>query len=240
MKYMIHTHIKRLWYVQKFLVPEMLEQGIDKNKIIIWLDDKNRGNLYSFLDSCKYIKLNEDLNDIIWHMQDDVVISNDFYLKTLEYVFNDGITCGFVSQKYNNAYKDKIGLTDLYHSWLSFLCIAIPNKYASEFYDWMLIHRNDENDFEYKKRYLANKHDDFFFIHFMRDKHADSFSYHLKPNIVNHIDYLIGGSINKPRYEIVDAYYWEDNGELEHLKNKLGLNNELNILMLGGDNNEEI
>ena len=40
MKYMIHCCPKRMWYVEEYLIPSMLRQGIDRDSIIIWNDNK--------------------------------------------------------------------------------------------------------------------------------------------------------------------------------------------------------
>jgi len=39
MKYMIHACPERIWYVNNYLVPELLNQGITTQDIIVWNDD---------------------------------------------------------------------------------------------------------------------------------------------------------------------------------------------------------
>ena len=221
MKYMIHTYPTRLWYVKEYLVPSMIKQGIKENDIIIYNDENKLGNLYAFLDSMKWIKNNLNETDGTWHLQDDVIICHDFKKRSEENAVNDGIACGFVSGKYNKINKEYIGQTPLIRAWCSFPCIYIPNKYATEFLDWIKIAKTKDNEYEYKRRYNSNRHDDFFFIHFLREEHPDTFAYHVKPCLVDHIDYLIGGSINAPRPEPVRAYYWEDEYLVEELKHEM-------------------
>lgn len=43
--YLIHTMPKRKWYVENYLIPSMLEQGIKKDSITIYNDDNKAGNL---------------------------------------------------------------------------------------------------------------------------------------------------------------------------------------------------
>ena len=44
----------------------------------------------------------------------------------------------------------------------------------------------------------------------------------LKPNLINHIDYLLGGSIaNNYRKEKRMSYYWTENNLIDILENKL-------------------
>ena len=68
MKIMIHTCPERLWYVEEFLVPSLIAQGIDDIKV--WNDERRVGNLASCLASFASCSGGET-----WHMQDDVVIA---------------------------------------------------------------------------------------------------------------------------------------------------------------------
>ena len=43
MKYMIHLTPKREWYVNEYLIPSMIKQGIKREDIIKWNDDKGYG-----------------------------------------------------------------------------------------------------------------------------------------------------------------------------------------------------
>ena len=38
---MIHCCPKRIWYVEEYLIPSMLRQGIDRENIIVWKNNKN-------------------------------------------------------------------------------------------------------------------------------------------------------------------------------------------------------
>jgi hypothetical protein len=222
MKYMIHTHIKRLWYVEDFLISSMIKQGINEDDIVIVLDDKNIGNLKSFLFSLKSILKDESLKNEqgIWHLQDDVLLSSDFKKKSEYYAKKNTIINGFVSSTYNSLKLKNTGKQPLKNSWLSFPCIYIPNRYIEGFLSWIdVVRKEDRND--YKQRYESNRHDDFFMFMYLEETQGNIDVYNLKPNIVDHIDYLIGNSINKPRKEPVTGYYFEDEISRKRLEKEL-------------------
>ena len=104
MKIMIHSCNKRIEYVNNYLVPSLIKQGA--NDIIVFNDDHNEGCLKQWVSSCK-----KSLDfPAAWHLQDDVVICDDFYqrIKQLEGV--DKIINGFVCAKHNpSEYKKSCG-----------------------------------------------------------------------------------------------------------------------------------
>lgn len=136
MKYMIHSCNQRLWYVNKYLIPSMLDQGIRLEDIILFNDFLSVGNQASFYNSCKYIKNNLPEDKGMWHLTDDVIISHDFYRRTRSVPNNLNIRCGFVTNKFNPRNKKYIGAHPFSRCWRSFPCIYIPNKYAAGFIDW--------------------------------------------------------------------------------------------------------
>ena len=204
MKYIIHTYPKRLWYVEKYLVPSMIKQGIKKKDIYIYNDENGFGNLFAFLDSLRYIKENLKNEQGLWHLQDDVIISREFKnfteLPTPSYVIN-----GFVNKWYANV--EKCGLVKTKDYWYSFPCIYIPNKYIEEFLDWIdkvkYIH-------PYRKRYNKGRYDDWFFYKFLEDEHPTDVMLNLKPNLVDHIDYLIGYTSGTRSKKAVRSEYFKD------------------------------
>ena len=219
MKYIIHTHIKRQNYVDNYLIPSLEKQGIDSDDIFVVFDDGTNGNLKSFLYSLKSILTIPVLNEEkgIWHLQDDVIISKDFKKKCEMYAKKDMIINGFVSNNYNKNALKYTGKQPVKYMWLSMPCIYIPNKYVSEFLTWIDNVRNLEVN-DYKKRYKSNRHDDFFMYMFMQEVHGNESCYNLKPNLVDHIDYIIGNSINKPRKEQVRGFYYKNLDLVEKLE----------------------
>lgn len=162
---MIHTHPKRSEYVDNFLIPSLIKQGIDEDDIYVVLDSDGNGNLKSFLYSLKMIitipilKMQKG----IWHLQDDVIVSKDFKKKTENYGKKDMIINGFVSSNYNSKKLEKTGKQLIKESWLSMPCMYIPNRLIKDFLDWLDRVKNLEIN-DYKKKYKSNRHDDFFFI----------------------------------------------------------------------------
>ena len=223
MKYMIHTYPKRLWYVNKYLVPSMIKQGINQEDIFIFNDSNNRGNLQAFLDSLDWIWNTYGYAEIgFWHLQDDVIISKDFKERTQDNTIADNnVVNGFVSSNYNSRKLNLTGWQEVKNSWLSFPCVYIPNKYIGSFMNWLEKAKTKDNTLEYKRRYESNRHDDFFFYEFLRKRCKDDMVLNLKPNLVDHIDFLIGGSINKPRKEQVRGYYFEDLDLVEKLERNI-------------------
>lgn len=216
MKYMIHTIPLRQWYVDKYLLPSMLKQGIDREDITVYLDDKKDGNLKSCLKS--FASLPEKGHT--WHLQDDVILASNFAetCKRWEIPFPHEILCGFCS------IYDK-GVTDIAHNvenmWYSFQCIRINNKLAHEFVDWVQQQKQDE-DSKYLMQINNNMFDDYLFKSFIKEQHPrDLAIYNIKPNLVDHIDTLIGGSSLYQRNELMRSMYWEEPELIEELKKKL-------------------
>ena len=218
MKYMIHTYPKREWYVIKYLVPSMLKQGISKDDIIVVSDKLKLGNLKAFIHSLK--KVGEDT----WHLQDDIIICSDFKDRTEVLSYLNTIVCGFVHYEFNTGSTLCTGFTNPKFMFMSFPCIFIPCHYSWEFIHWI----EEENTInKYKDLINSGKNDDLLFYKYFNDLHKDKKVYNCKPCLVDHIDYLIGGSsVNHREYEgqQVRAYYWNEEKLIKELERKI--NNE--------------
>lgn len=216
MEYMIHACPARDWYVNDFLIPSMVAQGIDKNDIEVWMDKGGDGCLLSCLKSFKECG---DREGGTWHLQDDVVIAKDFKEKTEKY--DEGIVCGYMFEGFEDS-RPQPGSVPALFMWNSFPCIRIPNDIAKEFVDWFF------NDARYRENYKdwlnSNKHDDGFWHDFITEVHYDDRVINLKPSIVDHVDYLIGGSVvNKWRGYFTRATFWEDEESVNELEQKLAI-----------------
>lgn len=213
-KYMIHTCKTRDWYVEKYLIPSMLKQGIKRSDIIVYLDINEKG----CLEACvKSFALTAEFNcEGVWHLQDDVLISSYFKEQTEN---NDsGIVCGFAS-KYDKEAKPgkQRGIDNI---WYSFPCIRIPNMIAEHFSVWFNSYLQDDKRFEMWIR--KKKNDDLLFRYFLDNYYKNIEALNLAPNLVEHVDWLIGGSIiNAHRGEIIRSIYWEEEKLVEDLKNCL-------------------
>lgn len=214
-QYFIHTSKQRNWYVEQYLIPSMLKQGIDKNNIKVYLDEKELGCLESCMKSFKdCYKTGEGT----WHLQDDIIISSDFKNMTEYYDGNDEIVCGVCTLYDEPSFSGRVPLKGL---WYSFPCIYIPNKYAWECAENYFT----LGEYEWGTKFWKNKKkgDDIVFKLFLERYYPDIYGINLKPNIVNHIDWLIGGSlVNKNRPEDkVEAKYWNEPELVEELERRL-------------------
>lgn len=215
-KYIIHACPERMWYVNNYLIPSMLEQGIDKKDIDTRCDDQMAGNLSNCM---KIFESMPDDNDGAWHIQDDVIICRDFKERTENP--NDEIICGYV--RMNGNHSNKTGYVDLNHMWWSFPCIYIPNRYARECAYWFY---NEAKLYtKYRKLMKTRKDDDMFFMEYLKlkSKSTDLTIYNMCPNLVDHIDFLIGGTIvNKDRENMnVRARYFDDTDLVDELARKI-------------------
>ena len=214
MKYVIHACNKRMWYVEEFLYPSLIKRGIPKENIEINEDTTLAGCLFSTLES---FRKNSKYKGGTWYIQDDVAICHDFYKLTKEH--DEGVVCGFWHHHYEEGDLNP-GKTPVMKMGYSFPCIRIPNDIAGEFVQWF--YEDAYFREEYKSWIEQKKHVDSFFRDFMHERYKEDYVYNLKPSIVEHVDWLIGGStINKWRPWICRATYWKDKDIIEELQAKL-------------------
>ena len=222
MKYMIHACPPRMWYVDNCLLPSMLEQGIRREDITVWNDANGLGNLKSFVQSMKLCGVLREPG--VWHLQDDVLLSHSFAERTAELAQtrSEPVICGF-GCNFGDGVIDYKGKTPVKFLWYSFPCIYISNLLAWEFAEWFeTVAKTGER---YRDNLESGKMDDWFFRSFLLDRHADEHVYHVTPALVNHVDYLIGGTQVNPRrlrkYNV--AEYWEEPALEEKLKARLNV-----------------
>lgn len=209
MKYIIHACPERLWYVQGFIIPSMLAQGINAGEITIYCDDKHRGVLFSTMESF------QEQTEDAWHLQDDILISSRFREVTLQ--AKNTIYCGYCSDYIQGKPS---GMTNIRDIWYSSPCIFIPREYANECANWFY----DEaiKDPKYQDWIEQGKYDDEFFKIYMIEHYPSMRIIQLKPNLVEHVDYLIGGStINKDKQGLRRSKYWVEPELVEQLEIKL-------------------
>ena len=210
MKFLIHTYPKRLWYVEEFLVPSLKAQGAEN--IEIWNDIEKKGNLRACMES--FAARSGDGGT--WHLQDDVIICHDFVEQCEEH--DDGVVFGFCCRNFNDrlsAYGD-VYIPD---AWNSFQCVRIPDQWARECADWVfsLKWETESTSPELPILWKLNKGDDTFFHEFMVSRYGTETAENLKPNLVDHIDHLLGGSSINYRDYIARAEYFEDQYLIEEL-----------------------
>jgi len=217
MKYMIHACPSREWFVYGYMIPEMTRQGIEPSDIEIWMDRNGDGNLLSCMKAFLKCGENEDEeNDGTWHLQDDVILSGDFAKKTLRY--DRGIVCGFGRKGWQQLPPES-GTVPAVYMWNSFPCIRIPDRIAAECAEWTL------KDAIYRETYheyaALGKCDDSFWYDFLVEVHGDMRVTNLDPNIVEHADFLIGGSVLHKRDEEVRSSWWRDQEAFDRAVEKI-------------------
>lgn len=213
-KYMIHACPQRMWYVNEFLLPSLLEQGIPEKDITVWNDSEKKGNLAACMAAFESLPKHGGT----WHLQDDVVICKDFAERTKQY--DKGVVYGFC----NRWFKDDPAMTGTVYAedaWNSFQCVRIPNEYAHEAVAWF---KSGAAELIADLAILIklNKGDDTLFREFFLEKHGRETAVNLAPNLVNHIDYMIGGPVtNHWRSFIAGSDIWENSSILYELHQKL-------------------
>lgn len=214
-KYYIHACPDRMWYVDGYLVPSIKEQGIEN--IIVKCDYERVGNL----KSCMNIFESIGEGGGSWHLQDDVVICRDFKKRTEE--IDNYIVCGFVIKHDNNISYE--GLVPPEKMWWSFPCIYIPNMIARDCAHW--VNERAKMIAMYSWMAMSGKNDDYLFREFLKLYYPNQKIINLKPNLVDHVDYLLGGTtVNHQRKnKDVRAAYFEDIDLVEELEKKIGSNN---------------
>lgn len=199
-KYMIHTIEKRKWYVDDYICKWLKEQGANDEDITIYVDEKLEGNLEACLKSFDSLR---GVPGGTWHLQDDIFLTSDFVKRTKEH--DKGLVCGYCYEKYERGVEAS-GSKRIEFMWMSFPCIRIPNDLAAEFVDWM---RNVAvNEKRYSHFLKEKKYDDLFFRFFMSIHHPTMHALNLKPNLVDHVDYLVGGSAANAQRGNVETHSW--------------------------------
>lgn len=205
MKYFIHACNEREWYVREFLVPSLKAQGIKAKDIKVWSDPDGIGNLASFIASSRWISKNYNKSESTWHLQDDVCISKRF--REIAEKGYDGFANGFCNEIFDGERTNYIGQTTTNGMWFSFQCILIPNSALSKFVKWY----DDEcipNDL-YPEYVNSGRCDDSLFREWAMS-HANLPAINLFPNIVDHIDFMIGGTVINKQRKGKRQSYWRD------------------------------
>lgn len=192
----------------------MMEQGIPEENIEVWLDKDRDGCLLSCMKCFQYCGTKGGGR---WHLQDDAMIARNFREQTEKY--NDGVVTGFMRKEWQGL-TPKAGRVPAVYMWNSFLCIRIPDDIAGECAEWFF------TDAAYRDTYKdfvdRNNGDDSLWYDFFVERHTEEWVYNIAPSIVEHIDFLIGGSIvNKQRGHEARGDLWEDEEAFEEMRAKL-------------------
>ena len=212
---MIHAVPRRMWYVADYLIPSMVAQGISSDDITVYCDTNKEGNLVSCLKS--FISCEDDGGT--WHLQDDVCICKNF--KAITEAVDFGLVCGFSSEMYDGP--GNIGTVTRDKMWFSFPCIRIPNEYARESAEW--VNKYIIGNPIYQVYWQHGVNDDWAFRTWLKEFHKDVLAINIAPNLVDHVDYLVGGGTGKKaREKPVRAQYWKDFDVIAELEQKINKN----------------
>ena len=211
MEVLIHACPERMWYVEGYLIPELERQGADR--IRVWNDAEKRGNLYACMEA--FAAMEGD--GATWHLQDDVLPCRDFVKRCRQH--DAGVVFGFCCEYFLDN-PEICGPVYLEDAWHSFQCVRIPDPWARECAEWFFSGAWRSSPCpELPVLKATNRGDDTFFREFLIERHGMETGENLKPNLVEHVDLLIGGSLlHQYRDYLARAYYWEDREALERLR----------------------
>ena len=210
MQILIHAVPSRMWYVEEFLVPSLRAQGLEPE---IFCDTKRIGNLKACLASFSGLTGSGDT----WHLQDDVLIARDFAERAAR-IPAGAVVNAFAFER-SGDHLDCIGSVYPPDLWNGFPCVRIPNEFAREFAEWIkTAHHDSWQDIMIKQ----NRADDFLFNRYLEEQHPIHPCYNVAPNLVEHVDWLIGGSmVNEWRGYICRSDLWNDEELVQELKQKI-------------------
>ena len=213
MQIMIHAVPKRMWYVREFLIPQLEAQGAED--VRVWLDANRRGNLRSCVES--FASLPEDGGT--WHLQDDVLPCRDFFQRACVLNPGNNLVYGFCSV-HNGDDPGQRGVVYMPDAWHGFPCVRIPNAWAKAFTWWIESEASQRPDL---KGYVRmNRCDDYLFTIFCQENIGTEVAVNAWPCLVEHVDWLIGGSIlNEWRGFFCRAESFADPDLVEELADKL-------------------
>lgn len=208
MRIMIHAVPEREENI-KAIKAALKDQGFPYDDIFVSVDTIKAGPLPAFIKSAEWLAQRiKDDSEVIWHLQDDVLLSNGFVGRAFYFTNSDlhspknRVLCGFASS------VDKIhckGDVEPINAWYSFPCIGISMAILKKFISWYDQNKNNRDIFEWG---CAGKNDDLIFHTFLVDQKIRARN--IAPNLVDHRDDLCGGSIVSPtRTQPLRSVYWE-------------------------------
>lgn len=212
MKILIHACPQRMFYVEGFLVPRLLGQGAED--VRIFCDDRGLGNLAACMEAFSGCEGDGGT----WHLQDDVLPCRDFVERCR--VLDKDLVYGFCCRNFGDR-TDAWGRVYIPDAWNSFQCVRIPDPYARACAAWVRsgAWARESPSAELPILWQLGRGDDTFFHEFMSCRHGTESAYNAKPNLVEHVDWLLGGStLHQWQGYIARSEYWDDPESLAQLR----------------------
>ncbi len=209
MNILIHACPERMWYVREFLLPSLAAQGLEAD---VYLDAARAGNLRACMSSFAALTGDGDT----WHLQDDVLLCRDFAEQIRALEGFSGVVCGYVNE-IAGPDGNLTGPQTITDMWYSFPCIRIPNEWARACAAWT--YSDEERSATANALRAQGIGDDWFFREWAARAHPEAQTLNLTPCLVEHVDWLLGGStVNPWRGHLSPAAYWDDTALTEALK----------------------
>lgn len=217
MKFLIHACPQRMWYVEEYLIPSLLAQGAEISEVEIWNDAERKGNLIACMESFAA----REGDGGTWHLQDDVLLCSDFVerCRTLD----EGLVYGFACRNFGDRLEAG-GTVYAPDAWNSFQCVRIPDPWARDCAAWVFSEdwRSESPCPELPMLWKINQGDDTFFHEFMACRHGGEIVENVRPNLVEHVDWLIGGSsLQQWRDYLARAEFWVEPALVDELRERL-------------------
>lgn len=215
LRVLIHACPPRMWYVDQFLVPSLRSRGVEPR---IWNDEAGLGCLEICMAAFAAVEGDGDT----WHIQDDVLLCRDFVRRAEDFPAGE-VVYGFACEYFLDD-PDLHGTVYVPDAWHSFQCVRIPDAWARECAEWYYSgawqRESDNPELEILK--IANKGDDTFFREFLLCRHGEGTVINAKPNLAEHVDLLLGGSVlSQYRDYRAVAHWWDDNDLTAQLRAEL-------------------
>lgn len=217
MRILIHAVPARMWYVRDFLVPQLRAQGAAADEVEIFLDDRKLGNLRACMEAFAA----REGDGGTWHIQDDVLPCRDFVRRCREMDDRD-VVMGFCSEAFGDD-PDLTGTVYVPDLWHSFQCVRIPDSWARECAAWVRSRAWEISpNPDLPVLWDAGKGDDSFFREYMMIVRGTGTAYNAAPCLVDHVDFLLGGSVlSQWRETWVRAALWYDDELVDELRERI-------------------
>lgn len=214
--YVIHTSPKRIKFVNEYMVPCFKRYGIQD--IIVWNDEQMIGQLNAWTDCARWIVSEKNEYRGTWHLEDDVVPCKNFKTLSEQLSGKSIVVQGFITDNKFFGFKGETGILPFQYLPYGMQCIYIPNLYLKGFIDF--VDTFVKTGMYRKKQYeCGTLYSDAVFRTFMKRYYKDTLINNLDDCMVEHVDYLIGGSsVRKQKDTKAKARKFDNYEEVERLE----------------------